>query len=1839
MSTIAIDLPKILNYQAIELIYSSDRTLVYRGRDEENNQSIVIKLMRNKYPSFNELVRFRNQYAIAKNLEMQGIIAPYALERYKNRYALIMEDAGGTSLATYKNQNALNLQQFLEIAIQLSNILHYLHQNRIIHKDIKPANILIHPETQQVKLIDFSISTLLSKETQSPQTPNVLEGTLAYLSPEQTGRMNRGLDYRSDFYSLGVTFYEILAGNVPFSYGDPLELIHAHIAQNPEPISKWIGLEGKFCPVPLSDIVSKLMAKNAEDRYQSALGLKHDLERCWVQYRETQEIEPFELGERDLCDRFNIPEKLYGREEEVKILLAAFERVSGRGASERRSVGASGESRLQTLPSSLASPASPSGLLLVAGFSGIGKTAVINEVHKPIVEARGYFIKGKFDQFNRNIPFSAFVQAFRDLMGQLLGESDSELHAWKENILEAVGENGQVLIDVIPELQRIIGEQSPVPELSGSAAQNRFNLLLQKFIAVFTTKEHPLTLFIDDLQWADSASLNLLKVLMGDSQTKYLLLLGAYRDNEVFPAHPLMLTLAGLENATITLAPLSVGHINQLVAETLSCTVTLAAPLTDLIYQKTKGNPFFTTQFLKGLHEDGLIAFNRNLGYWECDLVKVRDAALTDDVVEFMAGRLHKLSEATQNVLKLAACIGNQFDLETLAIICETQSEEIAADLWSALREGLILPQSEAYKFFQGWEKDEKKADGITVGYRFLHDRVQQAAYSLIPEEQKWQTHLTIGQLLLGHTSEKNLEDKIFDIVNHLNIGADLIIKNEEIKQLCQLNLQAGCKAKNATAYKAALEYLLLGIELLTENSWQCDYELTLALYESATESAYLEGDFEKMEWLAEVGLNNARTLLDTIKLYEVKIQALEARAQFQEALDTAAIVLEKLGIRQFPKEPDSSDIELWLNDVQTNLSDRHPTTLAKLPDMSDPKILAAMRLLFYVTPTAYKYKPALMVLITFEEVNLSLRYGNSPMSAYGYSVQGLVLCNTFGEIEQGYQFGKLALQLEPQSNAVAYGRAFYVMTTHIQHYKEHLRNSIKNLKEAYTICLEVGDLEYAGYALAFYSSYSYLSGKELSELTREMSVNSKALERINKETSKNWIDMYRQMVENLLGRSLNPCAIVGEAYNEEEMLPLRKQANDLTTQGYFYVPRVFLCYLFQDWQGASESLEHAENYLGGAAGTPLVILFYFYQSLMLLVEFASQPESECQERLDTITANQKILKNAAIHAPTNYLHKWHLVEAEKHRVFGEKIEAMEQYDRAIAGAKENGYIQEEALANELFAKFYLDWDFDFAQPNDFDSAQSKGREKEAALYMQEAYYCYAQWGAKAKTNDLEQRYSKLLKPILQRESSNPGISKITSTSHTQTSTVANISSILDFSSLLKASQTLSGEIEWDRLLSTLMKIILENAGATKGVLLLTDETGLTVEAIATRAEAENELKLDWVHQSIPLDNYPDLPAGLINTVRRTTETALLDAKAAQTQFAADRYLLRFSPQSLLCLPLLERGNLIGVLYLENRLTSDAFPRDRIDVLDALCAQAAISLTNARLYQQARQALTDLQQTQLQLVQNEKMATLGNLVAGVAHEINNPIGFIDGNVDAAQGYLQDLLDILSLYQENASIPESIVEEIEDLDPEFIAEDFPNLIASMQKGCDRIRNISASLRTFSRTDADRKTEFNLHEGLDSTLLILKYRLKANEQRPAIEIVKNYGEIPEVKCYPGQLNQVFMNLFANAIDALDERNEGKTFQEIETAPNCIAITTEISEDKKDVFVIITDNGIGMMKKVKTRIFEQGFTTKGVRKGTGLGMAITKQIIEETHGGAIACESELGKGTEFTICLPLN
>jgi predicted ATPase/signal transduction histidine kinase len=1801
-------LPTLPGYTILERLYTGSRTAVYRAVEQASDHPVVIKFLQQDYPTFKELLQFRNQYTIASNLPISGIVRPQQLKPWGNSYALVMEDFGGISLRQYVQTHTLSVVEKLAIAVQLAEILHNLHQHRVIHKDIKPANILIHPESKQVKLTDFSIASLLPREAQEIQSPNILEGTLAYLSPEQTGRMNRSIDYRADFYALGITLFELFTEQLPFQSTDLLELIHCHIAQ---PVPSIYDLKPEI-PGAIALIVAKLMAKNAEDRYQSGLGLKYDLEICLNQMKNTGEIGWLKLGERDRGDRFLIPETLYGRYDEVMALLTAFNRVS-EGNTE---------------------------LMLVAGFSGIGKTAVINEVHKPIVRQRGYCVKGKYDQFQRNIPLSAFVQAFRDLMGQLLSETNAELAQWRSRILEAVGENGQVMVEVIPELERIIGTQPALPELSGSAAQNRFNLLFQKFIQVFTTAEHPLVLFLDDLQWADAASLNLLKLLLTGASFGHLLILGAYRDNEVSPGHPLMLTLEQIQQETVTsqsssgsiahtmtLAPLEESTINQLVADTLSCTPEIAQPLTQLVYQKTKGNPFFTTQFLKALHEDGWIQFQPELGYWQCDMTAVRQLALTDDVVEFMAQQLQKLPLATQNVLKLAACIGNQFDLQTLAIVSQQSETETATVLWKALQEGNVLPTVETYKFFQSTEPWAMSSDRpIQVSYKFLHDRIQQAAYSLIPDDQKSSIHLKMGQLLRSQTPEDVLDEKIFAIVSQFNLGIEQLTTQADRETVAHLNLTAARKARLAAAYAASAQYCAIALQLVPDG-WSRLPGFALELYTEAANAACLTGAFDQVDRCVQQVQQHNSNPLDQVRVMEVQIQSLIARSQLAEAIQVAREILQPLGVT-LPEQPTSEMLPPALELIRQKME--AIGDVAALPAMQDAAALAAMSILSSMSSAAYIGAPTLYPLIVLKQIELSLDLGHAIETPYAFATYSLILCAFGGEIVRGNQSADIALALMEKLHADRFkAKIFNLVYPFTRIWQEKLQNSLAPLHEGYQAGLESGDLEFAAYCAYNRCKLALAAGSDLLQLQTKMQRYGEAIAQLQQTTALNFHQIIHQAVLNWLGETEKPQQLVGSVYDETVRLDQHRTAGDTYSIGSFYAQKLILTYHFGTPEEALAIAQTAETAIAGIIGTVFYGIFPLYHALTLMANTARDTE-EFTAVMEAVNQDLDRLSSWATHAPMNFAHRCELLRAEQHRLLGNRSEAMDAYDRAIAGARANEYLQEEALANELATRFYLAW----------------GKEKVAAGYLEEAYYCYAHWGAKAKLTQLEERYPHLLRalqpaePILLAQStlSPVALGNFTSRGTTRMAWV-------DFPAAMKAAQAISQEIELEKLLSTLIRNVIANAGAQKGHLILHQEDQWHVVAQADQKQTS------VIH--VPLDQFQDLPQSLIYWVARTRETAVFEQLSQVPQFGGDRYVLDHQPKSVLCTPISRQGQIVGILYLENNLAIGAFTRNRLEMLQLLIGQAAISLENARLYQQVaaysqtleteverqtqalqrkaqdlEQTLTTLQQTQMQLIHTEKMSSLGQLVAGIAHEINNPVTFIGGNICHVRDYVTDLLDLLSLYQQEYPQPCATIQtKQQEVDLEYLTQDLAATLDSMTTGSDRITQIVLSLRDFSRLDESQIKAVDIHSGIESTLLILQNRLQATAHQQQIRVIKQYGTLPRITCFPSQLNQVFLHIISNAIDAIRDNSHNSEFPEIR-------IHTTTVDDK--ISILICNTGSIIPETIQKRIFEPFFTTKSVGQGTGLGLFVSYSIVQK-HGGTLSVRSHPETGTAFEIIIP--
>lgn len=1784
-------------YQIIQPVQTGIKNVIYRGIRKKDGVQVILKTLSAEFPSLEDITRLRHEYKITQNLNLENVVKSYALENVENNYALIMEDLGRTSLKQLLATQKLQLQEFLMIAIQLAIALEELHQHHIIHKDIKPSNILIDTTTKQLKIIDFSIATRLSRETPTASNPNEIEGTLAYLSPEQTGRMNRTLDYRTDFYSLGITYYEMLTNQLPFNSLDPLELVYSHLAKTPPSLQQ----KDSQIPKAVSEIVKKLLAKNAEDRYQSAQGLKVDLENCLSQLQATGQIISFVPGQRDQSGQFLLPQKLYGREREVTTLLTAFERVSGQLKENEQ--GSKGSSEI----------------VLVSGYSGIGKTRVVQEVYKPIVKHRGYFISGKFDQLKRNIPYAAIIQAFQELVHQLLTETASQVATWKTSLLEALGVNAQVIIDVIPEIELIVGKQPEVPQLDPTATQNRFNLVFQQFIRVFTTESHPLVLFLDDLQWADLASLKLIQLLMTDSESQYFLLIGAYRDNEVSATHSLTLTIAELEKAGVRINPiilqaLTLETVSEMISDTLKENKH-STELSRLIFNKTQGNPFFITQLLQTLYTESFLIFNFNQGQWQWNLEEIQGIGITDlNVVELVARNLQKLPEVTQEMLKLAACIGNTFYLDVLTIVSEKNQLTVAEYLWESLQSGLILPLSKAYKIPLCLNVEEQALshnEEFRVGYKFLHDRVQQAAYSLIPESQKQATHLKIGRLLLQQTPKEVWEESLFDIVNQLNIGQELMEESAEKEQLASLNLKAGKKAKVATAYEAAVRYLTVGLELLPENSWHSHYNLTLELYLEAAEAEYLITHFNRAEDLVNLALTQTTHLLDSIRLYELQMQIDILQYQMVKAIDRGLEILEELGVFLAKLENDQSLI----------MAIPGLTDLDSLPEMTDPYKLSALRILKTICAPVFMAKPEIFPQLILTMVNLCVEQGYSELAAFAYGFYGLLLSG-MGHLDAGYQAGLLALKLLQRFNANSLkAKVYNLFNANIRPWKEHARNSIVPFQEGLQSGLETGDVEWGAYCAANFCGYLLLTHDSLDYIIQQQQIYINILLKIKLQTCIHFANIWRQLALNFQGQAKDIFLLVGESFNEQEIIPLLKESKSGTGLFVFYVAKTIIFYHFQNYAEAIEQAALATEQAGSAFGFMQVALLNFYDSLALLAHYPTVSVAEQENFLARVKQNQQKMQTWAAHAPANYQHKYELVEAEKARVLGEILQAQDYYERAIQNAKHQGYLQEEALANELAGKFFL----------------NIAREKIAKTYLTDAYYSYIRWGAVAKVKDLDEKYPNLIFRTIYPAA--PPLDAIQITTTRTTHSTSTGSSTLDLAAVIKAAQALSGEFVLETLLRKLMIILMKNAGAHKGYLILHRQGNLVIEVSANCDEVE-------VIIVQPMALEPELiPLSVINYVIRTEKILVLNNTLERSKFMADPYFQQYQPQSVLCSPILNQGKLAGLLYLENNLAVNAFTQERTDVLNLLCLQAAISLENAFLYrnlEQANQQLAEYSQSleikveertaelksaQKQLVINEKLAALGAITAGVAHELRNPLNFVNNFAESSVLLSEELMEEIEPHAQGIE-----PEDWENI--KYLLEELKENAKDINHHGKRAENIIHSMMMHARTDSAQSQLTDLNALITQAIDLAYHSWRAKDCHFNIKIETDFdATIGQLDLVAADLSRAFINLIDNACHAVHTKKQKAGGSYMPT------LSVQTKNRPETVEIWLEDNGVGIESTVKERIFEPFFTTKLTGEGTGLGLSLTHDIIVGQHQGSIQVETELTRGTKFIIVLPKN
>ncbi|WP_437522040.1 AAA family ATPase [Sorangium sp. So ce726] len=1502
-------MPHSPRYRVLEVLHQGADTLLYRARREEDGRPVVLKVLRRDHASPRALGRLHHELEVARALDTTAIVKPYAIESFDDQAALVLEDFGGRSLDQLLDGDGpmrpMSIERFLPLALRLIGALAELHRRHVIHKDIKPQNLLYSPDTGEVKITDLGIATLSPREAQVLSHVGLIEGTLAYMAPEQTGRINRWVDERTDLYSLGITFYQMLTGALPFRANDPVEWVYCHIAQTPQPPHTLVP----SIPPLLSAMVLKLLAKAAEERYQSAAGLRYDLDECFARWRASGAIAPFPLGQRDRSDRFQIPQRLYGRERAVEALLAVFERAVAQGRPE---------------------------LALVSGYSGIGKSSLVAELHRPVVRERGFFLSGKFDQTARDVPYSAFLQTFRALFQEILGASEEQVERWRLRLREALGQNGRLLAELLPELTLLLGPQPPVPELPPTEAQSRLLATLQRFVAACAQKEHPVALFLDDLQWADAASLQLLQQLATHADAAHLLLIGAYRDNEVGAEHPLRLALAearkrGAVISDIVLAPLSPAHVGALVAEAVHAPEADVEPLSQLVYDKTAGNPFFVLQFLIALHDEGLIAFDADEGAWRWDIAAIRDKGFTDNVVELMAGKLKRLSVPTRDALKLAACLGGSVDLDTLAVVAGRPAEELRDALEEAVREGLLLRQGGAY--------------------RFLHDRVQQAATSLIPAGQLAEVHLRIGQLLLKGQRPEERDVALFDVVGHLNRGASLIRSQTERDDLAALNLRAGRKAKAAAAYQSAAALFAAGLSLLAPASWETKHELTYNLTLERARAAYITGGFDEAERLLEALMERARIRSEAAAVVELVVTLNVTRGQYDRAVEIALAWLRACDI-DLPRHPTDAQIDEETKSVWQILGDRAIEDLIHLPPMTHPESKITMGVLQGAGIPAAFVDRNLPFLIVLRMVKLSLRHGNAESSAFAYASFARLIGPRFGRYQEAYRFGKLGHDLAQRSDLLTTkSMVFTIFGQHVVLWTRHYRETYPYTRAGFSAAVESGDLNMACFNCMWDAQFRLFSGEALEDVFLEVDERLGFVRRAGYAFAHGVLLSAHAVIQALRGRPVRFSMLDGTELDPPAFEARVKEGELAIARDFYYGLKAQALFVLGSPGEAFAAAAPVVTELPFKTDPHAVIAESVYYLALALAALFNAPhearDSPPPALPEQLLECERQLGEWARSGPDNFLHKHALVRAEMARLRGHEPEAIRLYEQAIASAREGGFVQHEAIACELAAGFY----------------RAGGLTTPADAYLQKARAAYFRWGAHAKVEQIDQRYPHLAprKPIA------------------PTVTFAVRAEQFDVLSVVKASQSISGELQLPRLLETLLRIVVEHAGAEEGYVLLIRQDRLSTAA-AMSASGGAARQLDAGEAAAA-----PLPQSILNYVRRSHERVLLDDAAGRHPFLEDAYFAQKRPRSVLCLPIVHGARLLGLLYLENRLVTGAFTPGRLTVLELLASQSAISLENAMLYTDIEQENTERRRAERELQANQKtlQAIVDNSAAAI----------------------------------------------------------------------------------------------------------------------------------------------------------------------------------------------------------------------------------------------------------------
>jgi predicted ATPase/signal transduction histidine kinase len=1711
----------------LERLGEDGELVLFRGKRDAGLARVLVAAPALEQPVPETIARLQHAYSLAGRLDPAWATQPLELAHHEGRPALLMEDPGGDLLEWLIGQ-PMEPRQFLRIAIGIAVALGSLHARGVIHRNLKPGNILVDSATGHVWLTGFGIASPLPRERQLPEPPAEIAGTLAYMAPEQTGRMNRSIDSRSDLYAYGVTLYEMLTGALPFSATDPMEWIHCHIARQPMlPNERVEGL-----PESISAIVMKLLAKTPEERYQTAAGVEADLRGCLAALESVGRIDRLPLGMHDMSDRLLIPEKLYGREPEIEALLASFHRVVSHGTAE---------------------------LVLVYGYSGIGKSSVVNELHKVLVPTGGLFAAGKFDRYKRDIPYATLAQAFRTLVRQILAKSEAEVERWQGTLRDLLGRNGQLIVNLIPELEFVIGKQPPVPELAPQDAQNRFQMVFRRFLSAFARPEHPLALFLDDLQWLDAATLELLKHLITEPEVGYLLLVGAYRDNEVSFSHPLMRTVdvirkAGANMQEIMLAPLGLDDVGRLVADSLHCEQDSARPLVELVHEKTGGNPFFAIQFLTALDEEGLLVFDSGAAAWSWDLARIRAKGYTDNVVDLIARKLSRLPHMTQEALGQLACLGNVAEIATLALVQGESEDQIEAALWEAVRAELVFRRGSVYTF--------------------LHDRVQEAAYALIPESERAAVHLRIGRLFVSQTAPEEMEEKIFEIVNQLNRGTELIHSLEEREWVAELNLVAGKRAKTSTAYASALTYFVAGHALLAEESWEQRYAPTFALELQRAECEFLTGDFAAAEERLSRLSRRAEGLADSAAVARLQTELYTALDQSDHAVEAGLEYLRRSGLDWSP-HPTNDEVRQEYERIWRQLGSRPIEALLDLPPMTDPDCRATLDVLTAVEEPAYFTDENLRCLVVARIVNLSLERGNSDGSCVAYVHLGWFVGPRFGDHQAAFRFGKLALDLVEKRGLERFrARVSQCFGYFINPWSRHLRSSLKLLRRSFTTAQEACDLKYAAYCCDRLVTFLLAAGDPLGEVQREA---ENGLEFARKARFGYLVDIIigqLQFIRTLLGLTAGLSSFNDPDFDESRF-ELHLKANPLPVFAarWYWIRKLQACFYAGDYASALEAASKTEPLLQTGPGRFEWAEYIFYVALARAAQYDSASSEEKVRSRETLAAYHNQIVVWTENCPENFGNRAALVAAEIARIEGRELDAESLYEKAIQSAREHGFVQNEAIAHEVAARFY----------------SARGFETIAHAYLRNARYCYLRWGALGKVRQIDR--------------SNPPPYE-EQTSFSSITTIGTPVVQLDVGTVVKASQAVSSEIVLDKLVEALMRIAVEHAGAERGVLIAIRSNELQIEAEARTGRGTIEVALR--HAAITPD---DLPESVLHYVIRTRESVVLHDASVANLFSRDEYLGRRRTRSILCLPIVKQAKLVGILYLENNLTADAFTSERIAVLELLASQAAISLEHAQLYadlqkenierrraeDELRRSEASLREAQSELARVTRLTTMGEMAASIAHEVNQPLAGIVTNANASLRWL--------------------------------AGDAPNLAEAREairriiRDGSRAGDVTKRIRAlFTKTRAT-KERLDINEAIGEVVVLTGSEMRRNRVILQMELA---ADLPPMMGDRVQLQQVVLNLILNGIEAMSA---------VQDRPRELVIRTQRGEGDDEVCVTVQDSGIGLDPRSRERIFDPFHTTKP--GGLGLGLSISRSIVEG-HGGRLCAVSSDRPGATFQFTL---